>query len=238
MKKTAPVLYCLLPVRNGANTLRSYLDRVRTFCTGVIALDDGSIDATRDILHADPLVHAIMWNPPRPTYAGWNDYRNRSRLLEACSTFSPDWIIWLDADEFVIPSDIRLLTEFLATNADSSCAYGLEVLRLIGDETHFDRGNLWSYRLLAYQRGYQLPEKRLHFEPIPIQIPPDCRVKTRLRIGHLAGLTARLRRNRYNKYLQADPNHEYQSDYSNLLERPGHCWEIRPLPDNLPLLLP
>jgi hypothetical protein len=229
-------LMCLLPVRNGAVFLPRYFDCV-TFCSAVIALDDGSTDDTCALLKAEPMVKALLTNRPRPSYQGWNDSRNRQRLLDACADYSPEWVIWIDADEIIPASDISLLMRFIGTEAKPERAYGFEVLRMIGDGNHFDQNKLWVYRLFGYRRGYTLPTKILHFEPVPVQISRHSWSRTRLRIAHLAGLTAPMRRARYTKYLEADPKHEWQASYSNLLDVPGHIWELRPLPDDTSVLI-
>ncbi|WP_061023193.1 glycosyltransferase family 2 protein [Bradyrhizobium sp. CCH5-F6] len=230
-------LMCLLPVRNGAVFLPRYFDCVRTFCSGIIALDDGSTDNTGVLLKAEPMVKALLTNCPRPSYKGWNDSQNRQRLLDACADFSPEWVIWIDADEVIPASDIPLLMHFIDTDARPEQVYGFEVLRMIGDGNHFDQNKLWVYRLFGYRPGYTLPKKVLHFEPVPVQIGRHLWNRTRLRIAHFAGLTAAMRRARYTKYLEADPKHEWQASYSNLLDVPGHIWELRPLPDGISLLI-
>lgn len=126
-------LMCLLPVRNGAVFLPRYFDCVRTFCSGIIALDDGSTDNTGVLLKAEPMVKALLTNCPRPSYKGWNDSQNRQRLLDACADFSPEWVIWIDADEVIPASDIPLLMHFIDTDARPEQVYGFEVLRMIGD---------------------------------------------------------------------------------------------------------
>jgi hypothetical protein len=230
-------LFCLLPVRNGAITLPAYFECIRMFCAGVIALDDGSTDSTLAHLRSEPLVKAILTNPRRATYAGWNDAENRQRLLAACNDFNPDWIFWLDADEHMPSCDVPLFYKFIETCAKTETAYGFEVLRLIGDYHHYDRGKLWAYRTMAYRRGYTLPDRALHFEPVPVQIPRSRWVRTRMRIAHSAGLTAARRRARYSKYRQADRELRWQRSYDHILDPPGHLWEIRPLPPGISLLL-
>jgi glycosyltransferase involved in cell wall biosynthesis len=110
-------LICLLPVRNGADILPQYFDSVRTFCSGVIALDDGSIDDTRSLLTAEPIVKALLTNQPRTSYHGWNDSKNRQRLLDACEDFTPQWVIWVDADEVIPAYDVPLLKQFIDAEA-------------------------------------------------------------------------------------------------------------------------
>ncbi len=229
---------CLLPIRNGSGTLARYFASVVSFCDGVIALDDGSTDDTFNRLAEESLVLRILSNPRRETYAGWDDRTNRSRLLEACEAFAPDWILWLDADEEIPPFDAALIRPFLETYASKDAAYGLEVLRLINDYHHYDLGKLWAFRLMPFRPGYELQSRRLHFEPVPLQIPRGAWRRTRLRIAHAAGMTPSLRRARLRKYRQADPSNEWQDSYDDIVAPVGHVWELKELPRGLNLLIP
>ena len=58
-------LVVLVPVRNAAGDLPGFFDSVRGLCDAVVALDDGSADATRDVLAAEPLVEVLLTNPRR-----------------------------------------------------------------------------------------------------------------------------------------------------------------------------
>ena len=100
-----PLLICLLPVRNAAAYLPGFFDSLRAFCDGVIALDDGSTDATPDILRAEPLVKRILTQSDRGNFTGWNDAANRNALPRAAGDLQPRWIISLDADEVIDPGD-------------------------------------------------------------------------------------------------------------------------------------
>ena len=84
-----PLLVCLLAVRNGAAELADYLESAGRFADAVIALDDGSSDATAELLAASPLVARVIRNPARDSYAGWDDAANRQALLDACARARP-----------------------------------------------------------------------------------------------------------------------------------------------------
>lgn len=216
-------LVCLLPVRNGQGDLRGYLDSVRRFGDAIVALDDGSTDGTRAILEADPLVKVLLHNPPRASYAGWDDWRNRTRLLNAAAPLDPEWILFLDADERIAPDDAEALRRFVEMEAVPGYAYQFRVHRMIGGG--FDRADLWVARLFAYETGQRF-ERRLHFVPVPTGIPAERRVRTSIRIQHLAGSTDERRRARVEKYRQTEPGVAYE----RLLERPArvHPWRSRP----------
>ena len=210
-----------------------YFDNIRKFSGNIIALDDGSTDNTLHLLKNEAMVKLTLTNPVRPGYYGWDDGENRRRLLAACEQFQPDWILWLDADELLVEYDIPRLLRLIRGCHSTKCAFGLEVVRLIGDYSHFDRNKLWVYRLFPYRTGYSMPWEVFHFEPVPTEIDRPDWARTRLRIAHRAGMTAAMRQARYRKYLECDPLAATQDDYHALLDPPGHRWTLRPLPPEL-----
>jgi glycosyltransferase involved in cell wall biosynthesis len=233
---TPPLLVCLLPVRNGEADLPGYFASVARFADAVVALDDGSTDGTLPLLRANPLVKVVLENPVRPDFVGWDDAANRNRLLAAAAQLEPAWIMSLDADERIPPDDAAVLRAFVETEAIPGLGYGFKVYRMWGDETQFDRAGLWVYRLFAFRPGQRFPDQRLHFAPIPSDIPRERRVRTTIRIQHLGGATEERRRARFEKYRQSDPDNEFQHSYRELLEpgQPPQPWQ--PRATNLPVL--
>ena len=232
-----PLLVCLLAVRNGAAELADYLESAERFADAVIALDDGSSDATAELLAASSLVAEVIRNPARDSYAGWDDAANRQALVDACAELGPRWAVFLDADERIDPDDAAALREFAAGEAVPGEAYGFRVHRMIGSLDRYDRAELWVYRMFAPEPGMRIPAaERLHFVPVPEEIPRTRWRQTTVRIQHLAGLDEQRRRSRLLKYEQADPDRRWQADYERLLEaRPARPWVARP--PGLPVLL-
>jgi glycosyltransferase involved in cell wall biosynthesis len=226
-----PLLACLLPVRDGARDLPGWFESVRRFADAVVALDDGSVDGTAELLEAEPLVQVLLRQPRREGHAGWDDGTNRRALLEAAGKLRPRWVVFLDADERIDSGDAAALREFLesGTAADDR-AYGFLVHRVTEDLASWDRAGLWAYRLFAWRPGLELPEGRLHAVPVPASIAPERYTRTTVRIQHLGGATEERRRDRYRKYREADPGGDWQSDYAPLLEPPTrlHPWTRRP----------
>jgi glycosyltransferase involved in cell wall biosynthesis len=163
---------CLLPVRNAVADLPGYFESVARFSEAVVALDDGSTDKTRELLEACPLVEVLLTNPRRESYRGWDDAANRNRLLDAAAKLNPGWVISIDADERIDPSDAAALRDFLLWAALPGYAYGLRVFRMEQDLEHYaPQHHLWVYRLFAYEPGQSFPDQRLHFVPVPTSIP-------------------------------------------------------------------
>jgi hypothetical protein len=230
-------IVAILPVRNSENDLPAYFRSISRCADAVIALDDGSIDRTGEILREEALVCEILSNPRRDSYVGWNDSENRSRLLDACRRHSADWILQVDADELLDESEALALRHFVATEALPNVAYGFLQHRMIGGMQHFDRAGLWVYRLFRYRAGQKLSPNILHFEPVPTSIPRDRWVRTRFRIKHGAGLTEAKRRARYEKYLLADPERRWQGSYENLLDPPGQIKPFEPFDSSAGFIL-
>lgn len=177
----------LLPVRNGEADLPEWFEGVRPWADVVLALDDGSTDATRDVLEAEPLVDVLLANPSRPTSAGWDDGGNRRRLLAAANGAEPSWIVWLDADERLAPDDGAALAAFLRTDGLPGIAYGLTHCRMWGPDA-YDPAIRWVYRVHAWRPGLHLPGGRLHEPPVPVEIPRPAWVRTTIRLQHLGGV--------------------------------------------------
>jgi glycosyltransferase involved in cell wall biosynthesis len=231
-------LTVLLPVRNGGASLVEWLDRVSTYADAIIALDDGSTDSTRSVLEKHPCVTRVLTNPPRDTYAGWDDLRNRQRLVHAALADESQWLLFLDADERLSDDDARALREFLAVEAQAGYAYGFEVFRMVDDDHHFDPRAYWVFRLFsAADAETPLGSSRLHFVPVPIGIPRNRWLYTTLRIQHFGSLTAEHRAARHAKYRQADPDHEHQDDYDTLLGEPDTVLEWPERPAGRPVLV-
>lgn len=232
-----PLLALLLPVRNGEADLPGWFDEAGRFADAVVALDDGSTDATLQVLESQPLVRRLLRHPARESAAGWDDARNRQELLDGAADLAPRWVMFLDADERLDPDDAAALRGFLASpQADREEAYGFLVHRMVGPDT-YDRAELWVFRMFAWRPGQLLPAERLHPVPVPVAIPSSRWRVTSVRIKHLASLTEEARRSRLQKYREADPEQIHQASYEHLLEEPGppRVWAARPA--DLPVVI-
>ena len=233
-----PRVVCLLPVRNGEADLPGYLASVARFADAVVALDDGSTDGTRRLLAAAPLVQALLVNPPRADYRGWDDGANRARLLAAAAALAPDWVVSLDADERIAADDAAALRHFVATEARPGHAYGFALHRMWGDLGQSVPTGHWVYRLFAFAPGLAFPDKRLHFAPVPTAIPRDRWLPTTLRIQHLGAVDRGRCAARFEKYRQADLDHLRQYRDADLWPPdPADLRPWHPRPPDLPVLI-
>lgn len=233
----APRIVCLLAVRNGAATLSGWLDEANAFADAVVALDDGSTDATGAILAAHPLVATVLTNNPREGYLGWHDGRNRNRLLAAAAELHPDWIFSLDADERLDPSDAHALRRFVATDALAACAYGFQVYRMSAGDTYDPRYE-WVFRLFAFNQSHRFLNRRLDLVPVPATMGPERWLHTTLRIKHYGEVDDGARERRIAKFREADPEGAFRDYYENLQPAsPGPYPRWMPRPAETPFLM-
>ncbi len=220
------MIVALLPVRNGGNDLDDWFAGMRDVVDGVIALDDGSTDDTASRLRAEPLVRQVLANRVRPDETGWDDRDNRQRLLEAAVDAGADWVLWLDSDERLVPGDGPALRCFLEQGADPDEAYGFALHDQVGPG-RFASEPKWVYRVHQPRAGDTMPQRRLHFPPVPTRIPRGRWLRTSVRIVHIGMATPTRRRERYRKYERTDPDRRWQDSYEHLLVAPD---ETIPLP--------
>lgn len=221
-------LAVLLPVRNGERLLPGWLDAVRPFADEVIALDDGSTDRTRETLQADPLVSRLLSEPVRRGYAGWDDRRNRQRLLDTAASSGVDWVLWLDADERIAPGDGVAIREIVETLGRPGFAYGLRIHAASDDLSEIDPDGRWVYRMFAPVGDMELPERTLHLVPVPVSIPRRRWLRTSVRILHVATTEPGDLEARFAKYLEADPGREWQASYDHLRVPPARLDPVPP----------
>jgi hypothetical protein len=115
------------------------------------------------------------------------------------------------------------------------CAYGFQHYRMWGDA--YDPHFMWIYRLFSFHHGQTLRTRRLHFSPIPTDIPRERWIRTTIRVQHLGAIDEAHRLAHAAKYEEADPGGEFGRNFGGLAERPTRLetWQARPA--GLPVLV-
>jgi len=173
---------CLLDVRNGERDLPDYLESVARFADAVVALDDGSTDATLAVLNGHPLVKSVVRCPRREEPTALSTVAKRNRLLEEAAPLGPRWILTLDVDERIGEDDAVALREFVRDGAVRGAAYGFRVAAggaVLRDESGNGR---WSYRLFAYRPGQRFPPGAPANVRVPTDIPREHWIATSITI--------------------------------------------------------
>lgn len=249
-KRPRPRIACVMQIRNEARYLGGCLDHMRDYVDGIIALDDGSTDATPDILSREQKLLDRLVNPANGRHV-WRERDNRMRLLKRARELDMDWVICCDADERYE----TLFLENLISIADSFPADELTCIsvacrELWDDPLQYRVDGIWGNKVQA--RFFRLPEnitfencQDLHGQWYPDQIREQGRM---LRIHHayyhLKTISREDRIKRRDFYKKLDPKNCFQDiGYDYLAEegaslklesiKPGREYDYRTLPADL-----
>jgi len=113
---STPLLSIALIVKNEESHLTACLDSVQGLWDELVVVDTGSTDRTIEIAqNAGAKIYHFPW------IGDFSAARNRS--LEECHG---QWILWLDADDILLPEDRQLIRKLVTANAPRK-AYGLMI---------------------------------------------------------------------------------------------------------------
>jgi tetratricopeptide (TPR) repeat protein len=108
-----PRLSVAIVVRNGEPQIEKTLESIKSIADEIVVLDTGSVDRTLEIVQ-NYQVQLFQ--------TSWLDDFAAARN-ECLSRVCGDWVLWLDAGEYLEPEDGRQLREFLTQQADTANAY-------------------------------------------------------------------------------------------------------------------
>ena len=171
-------LCAVIPTYNNAATLGSVLDGVLAVCPDVIVVNDGSSDATGELLANAAGVHVIGY------------YKNRGKGnalrvgLREARRMGFDYVVTLDSDGQHSPSDIPALVDVL-TNQDeqfpTKSVGGYKNSLVVGSRNLSAEGmphantfaNRFSNFWFTVQTGLRLPDTQTGFRIYPLHaLPP------------------------------------------------------------------
>jgi len=240
-------IVCVMQVRNEAQWLEGCLAHLRAHVDGFVALDDGSTDATADILRREPKLLELLSNPPREPHV-WNERENRRRLLECARRHGAGWVLPCDADERYE----TLFLEHLGAIVDSLPDERLSCLSLANCELwdapdRFRVDGVWGRKSRVCL--FRLPQQ-IAFDAVPaLHGPwyPDVvaqsgeLLRSYYRFYHLGSMRRQDRIARRERYNRLDPERRFQAiGYDYLAEEgpalrlaavaPGRGYDMSGLP--------
>ncbi len=199
----------LLHVKNEEDILGKALEASAPLLDGIVALDNGSTDATRGILMANPRILEILSDD-----GPLDDGRFTDRLVRAADKYHPDWYCIFDADEFFEkPRLVRKRLERLPPRLNVmrvNMRYCLECDPKKCYKVH--KNWLMFYRNLGLDVLLQGIKdiKALHTAKCAIPVSMRVEVSTRLDCLHFQCRTYKQTMKKYEQYLINDPRSEYQ----------------------------
>lgn len=214
-KYDAPPLTLLIQFRNEADHLPGFFTNVCSQVNAIIALDDGSSDASAAI--ASSVSNLLLISKPSLTPHHWDEPGNKRLLIDAALKKAPGWILVLDADERLE----RHFRERANLAIHLAMRYGFTSIALRLGEIWTDNAQvrvdgIWGrkrrVRLFLLQHDYQLQNADFHAgwncanknnaEHI---VPAD------IYFYHLGMSTKAQRESRKLKYKNLDPDNQWQS---------------------------
>lgn len=236
-------IIALLQARNEARYLPGWLENVAPAVDGIIALDDGSTDATAALLQADPKLLELLQNEPG---ANWNERSNHMALLKAGRRHDADWFLAVDADERLeqqLASQLRHLLEEAEQRGIQ--ALSLQLRELWNDRHHYRVDGIWRgkarFRLFRNDPQHSKFDPRpLHRHWMPLEIAANLgKVGAHLphNLYHLRMIRPADRAARHQRYVTLDPTSRYQPQgYDYLIDETGMVLEkVSPERNFIPL---
>ena len=228
-------IVALLQARNEERYLRGWLENVAPAVDGIVALDDGSTDRTRDLLAGHPKMLELLTNPAGQP---WNEYANQVGLIKAGRRHDANWFLCLDADERLEERLVRNIRSILAeADRRKVDALALQLRDLWNDRRQYrvdgDWGRRARHRLFRNIPGQnKFDPRRLHRNWMPLELVATLKTAGAhlpYAFYHLRMIRPEDRQARYQRYLALDPgsNHQQQG-YEHLIDESG--LELAPVP--------
>lgn len=204
-------LLALLACRDEMRHLPGFLRNVAPQVDGIVALDDGSVDGSAELLECAPEVLEVLRNPPeRPA---WDEMGNFRRLVDAALRHGATWAISVDADER-LEREFRARARRLITDGDRT-AYSVRLRELWGSAERYRADGIWGRkappRLFAVRPGQVFSDAALHAPKVPLEAVRDGAVgRADLEVYHLRMIHPDDRRARRERYERLDPEARWQ----------------------------
>jgi glycosyltransferase involved in cell wall biosynthesis len=237
------MIACVLHVRNEEFFLPGFLDSVRDHVDAFYCLDDGSTDATVQIVEKEGKLKLLVKKPPR-TGVGWSEQPDLERLYEAVKNDGYDWILTADPDERLsvgFLERMRVLTAMPLTPV----VYVLKLCECWDSADHYRTDGVWGTKIKSVL--FSVPEKiamsdqRYHAPNYPLELY-GCEVLLTDRVYHLKMVRPEDRKARRDLYNAVDPECRFQQiGYDYLADHDGlvltripesHEYDYRTLPES------
>lgn len=209
-----PKLTVMMIVRNEADRyLKRCLASLQEFADNIIILDDASEDDTPGICRSYPGVK--LYSQAHSLFLT-DESELRRKLWDYTLENKPEWILALDADEFLEESFVKELPFLLKQKGFK--AIGFRLFDCWGDEDNFRVDGIWnpwlrgfSVYLVKYQPQLESvwPGLKFHCGRLPLAYRQLPYYESEIRIKHLGWSNPSDIKAKYERAVRQDPTNQY-----------------------------
>lgn len=222
-----PKLTAMMIVRNEADRyLKRCLESLLTFADDIVILDDASDDDTPELCLSYPRVK--LYRQPHSMFLT-DEAELRQKLWHYTTENKPEWILSIDADEFMEESFLKEVPFLLSQNYFK--AIGFRLFDCWGDEEHFRIDGLWNPwlrgfapYLIKYQPQLESswPALKFHCGRLPLAYRQLVHYESAIRIKHLGWANLLDTKAKYDRAIRQDPVNRYmkREHYESILWPP------------------
>lgn len=220
-------VFCAIALRNEARFLPGFLHHIRDHVDGIVALDDGSSDATTTILATEPKVLALLRDTDAGHAAHAHETANRYRLFLEAQRLGADWVLCADADERYETTFLRRLhREAWMGEHRQRFVRLVNIVNLWDSPLHYrldgPSGSRWTARMFRLPRRFTARPPGMHQPWFPPELDGAPMARMHARLYHLRMIEAADRRARFAKFDTVDASASEQSiGYRHMIEESG-----------------
>jgi hypothetical protein len=220
-------LLALLACRDEMRFLPGWLRNVRPHVDGIVALDDGSVDGSAELLAGSEGVLEVI---QEPRWRDWDEVANHRRLVAAALAHRPDWFLSIDADERV-EREFRDRAERVIRRGGvlGLDAYAIRLRELWDGRDRYRGDGIWGrkavVRLYRARADHAFDPRPWHGRKAPLQsrTPLGRYPLADLQLYHVRMISADDRLARRRRYEALDPESRWQPGigYAYLTDETG-----------------
>lgn len=219
-------VFCVIQVRDEQRFLPGFLHHMAPHVDGIVALDDGSRDATPTILRAEPKVISILSEQRRGAPHA-NETANRHRLILEAARLGARWLVCADADERFEERFLRRLGREAAKGERDGRP--VRMVRILNLWNRPDRYRVdgrcaprWSARMFQIPATVSRRGAALHKPWFPPELDHAPRARLDVNLYHLKMIEHADRAARFAKFTAIDPDLTQQAvGYDHLIDESG-----------------
>ena len=215
-------------IKNEEHHIELSLKHTSKVCDEIVILDDGSTDKTVEICNSFSNVVDIHMQKDLP----YDEWRDRTKLLEMALKRKPDYLLGLDADHVFQPGSDKLLFHEIKNFPDITY-FKLQNYEM-WDHPNQRRcdgynGNTWQPRLCKVPANPEKMEYAKYDGPLNIHIPAvpqnmpgnDFPMFSGVKILHYGKFTPEKRKQKFDFMNKIDPNNEDWDGYKHIISGEG-----------------